>query len=72
MILDSITRLPKNQKIAKETSRFLLIKKIASTSEPRMKINDKKVVKGEKREWEIAKSWSRFKREGWGKKRRLR
>ena len=66
MMLDSIIRLPKNQRRAKEIKRFLLIKKMVRVSKPIIKIKDKKVVKGEKREEEIGKSWSRFNREGWG------
>ena len=55
-MLDSITRFPKNQKIAKETRRFFLIKKMARVNKPIIMERDKKVVKGEKREWERAKS----------------
>jgi hypothetical protein len=65
-MLDSITILPKNHRIAKETRRFLFIKKMARPIDPMMKSKDKKVVKGEKREWEMEKSWSTFNREGWG------
>jgi hypothetical protein len=39
---------------------------MARPIDPMMKSKDKKVVKGEKREWEMEKSWSTFNREGWG------
>jgi hypothetical protein len=39
---------------------------MARVSDPIMNSRDKKVVKGEKREEEIGKSWIRLNREEWG------
>ncbi len=66
IIEDSMTRLPKNQRMQKEKSRFFLPIKTANTINAMINRMEIIVVTGLIIEYDNGKSCSRFNLDGWG------